>query len=156
MLSKRERMGSREGMQSFRKRTCQGLVPKPWFNTHVGMTIPSYLKSFPLGDLIGYVQQDVELWGLELYLSRTSSYGVFPGPRVYNHRQRETIINCYDCIPCITPLQWCNYTHHNYVYLGLSFMRFLDLVDHKNSMILHKQGELWYSLWVDVIPNFNS
>lgn len=36
------------------------------------------------------------------------------------------------------------------------FMRLLDLVNPRNPTILHKQWELWYSLWVDVITNLNS
>lgn len=74
-------MGNGEGMPSFRKNTCQGLSPKPRFSTHVGMTLCSYLKSgpiVPVEDYIGCGQQEVELWGLELYLSRTSGYRVFP------------------------------------------------------------------------------
>lgn len=81
MLSKRERMGDGEGMPSYRKNACQGLSPKPRFNTHVGMTLRSYLRSGPIVPVegcIGYRQQEVELWGLELYLSRTSGYRVFP------------------------------------------------------------------------------
>lgn len=73
-----------------------------------------------------------------------------------NHKQWETIINCYYCIPWVILVQWCNYIHHDYMLLGLGFMRLLDLVNPRNPMILHKQWELWYSLWVDVITNLNS
>ena len=45
------------------------------------MTLHSYLRSGPIVPVegcIGYGQQEVELWGLELYLSRTWGYSVFP------------------------------------------------------------------------------